>query len=92
MYSMICLHLWCLWEYKGNDKVSPRNQLECPCHGSMYDLTNGKAFAGPASVQAAPSNVLPLLRLESDSDGMLYILPPKFNVNDNGVIGYGRYA
>ena len=90
-YSMICLHLWCLWEYKGNDPIKPRNQLECPCHGSMYDLTDGKAFAGPASVQAAPSNVLPLLELEADTDGLLWILPPKFDVNDNGVIGYGRF-
>ncbi len=92
VYSMICLHLWCLWEYKGNDPIKPRNQLECPCHGSMYDPTTGKAFAGPASVQAAPSNVLPLLKLEADTDGKIFILPPKFDVNDNGVIGYGRYV
>ena len=90
-YSMICLHLWCLWDYKGNDPIKPRNQLECPCHGSMYDLTDGKAFAGPASNQSAPSNVLPLLSLEADTDGLLWILPPKLDVNNNGVIGYGRF-
>ena len=92
VFSMICLHLWCLWEYKGDDPKSPRNQLECPCHGSMYDLRVGKAFAGPASVQAPPSNVLPFLELEGDTDGLLWILPPKLNVNNNGIIGYGRYA
>ena len=91
VYSMICLHLWCLWEYKGNDPIKPRNQIECPCHGSMYNVKTGKAFAGPASVQAAPSNVLPLLELEADTNGLLFILPPKFDVNENGVIGYGRY-
>jgi hypothetical protein len=43
-------------------------------------------------VQAAPSNVLPELTLETDPDGSLFIMPPKFNANDNGVIGYGRFA
>ncbi len=86
-YSMICLHLWCLWEYKDD-----RKQGECPCHGSQYDPVTGTAFAGPASVQAAPSNTLPMLTLEIDSDGFVYILPPKFNANENGVIGYGRFA
>jgi hypothetical protein len=50
------------------------------------------AFVGPASVQAAPSNVLPQLDFEIDSDGFVFILPPKFDVNANGVIGYGRFA
>ena len=85
-YSMICLHLWCLWEYKPN-----REMGACPCHGSGYEPLTGKAIEGPASVQAAPSNVLPLLNLEADADGLLYILPPKFNANNNGVIGYGRH-
>lgn len=86
VYSNICLHLWCLWEYKPK-----RSQGACPCHGSVYDPLTGLSTAGPASVQAAPSNVLPYLDLEADSDGLLWILPPKFNVNDNGVIGYGRF-
>ena len=88
-YSMICLHLWCLWKYWPDDG---RKRGECPCHGSMYDPQTGTAFVGPASVQAAPSNTLPQLTLEIDSDGFVFILPPKFDVNDNGVIGYGRFA
>ena len=88
-YSMICLHLWCLWKYWPDEG---RKRGECPCHGSMYDPMTGTAFVGPASVQAAPSNTLPVLTLEIDSDGFLFILPPKFNANENGVIGYGRFA
>jgi hypothetical protein len=57
----------------------------------MYDIGNGKAFAGPASLQAAPSNVLPILSLEADKDGFINILPAKFGVNDNGVVAYGRF-
>jgi len=88
-YSMICLHLWCLWKYYPEDN---KKRGECPCHGSVYEPTTGTAIAGPASVQAAPSNMLPKLTLETDPDGSLFIMPPKFNANDNGVIGYGRFA
>jgi Rieske Fe-S protein len=88
-YSMICLHLWCLWKYWPDEG---RKRGECPCHGSMYDPMTGTAFVGPASVQAAPSNTLPQLTLDIDSDGFVFIMPPKFNANENGVIGYGRFA
>jgi len=88
VYSMICLHLWCLWKYWPQDG---RKRGECPCHGSMYDPTTGTAFAGPASTQAPPSNTLPTLYLEEDSDGFLYILPPIWGVNKNGIVGYGRF-
>ena len=88
-FSMICLHLWCLWKYWPDDG---RKRGECPCHGSMYDARSGTAYVGPASVQAAPSNTLPKLDFEIDSSGFVFILPPKFNANDNGVVGYGRFA
>jgi len=88
-FSMICLHLWCLWKYWPDDN---RKRGECPCHGTMYNPDTGVAFIGPASVQAAPSNTLPKLTLDMDADGLLYVMPPKFTANDNGVIGYGRFA
>ena len=87
-YSMVCLHLWCLWKYWPEEG---RKRGECPCHGSMYDVRIGKAFAGPASLQAPPSNVLAQLTFEADNDGFMYIKPAKWNVNENGVIGYGRF-
>ncbi|MDE1727871.1 MAG: twin-arginine translocation signal domain-containing protein [Thaumarchaeota archaeon] len=87
-YSMVCLHLWCLWKYWPQEG---RKRGECPCHGSMYNMINGKAFAGPASLQAAPSNVLPILYLETDSDGNLWIKPAIWDVNQNGIVGYGRF-
>jgi Rieske Fe-S protein len=87
-YSMVCLHLWCLWKYFPEEG---RKRGECPCHGSMYDPLTGKAFAGPASLQASPSNVLPTLYFEADNDGNLWIKPAKWSVNENGIIGYGRF-
>jgi rieske iron-sulfur protein len=87
-YSMVCLHLWCLWKYWPQEG---RKRGECPCHGSMYDPLTGKAFAGPASLQGPPSNVLPTLNLEMDADGDIVVLPPIWDPNGNGIVGYGRY-
>lgn len=92
VYSQVCLHLWCLWKYyPTTNPAKPRNRGECPCHASYYDISTGRAIDGPAAKQAPPSNVLPRLELESDKQGFLYIIPPKWDVNANGVIGYGRY-
>jgi len=88
-YSMVCLHLWCLWKYWPDEG---RKRGECPCHGSMYDVRTGTSFSGPASVQAAPSNTLPVLEFEADSDGFMFISPPTWGVNANGVVGYGRFT
>ena len=87
-YSMVCLHLWCLWKYYPTED---KKRGECPCHGSIYEVINGESVSGPASLQAAPSNVLPKLEFETDASGYLWILPPVWGVNENGVIGYGRF-
>jgi ubiquinol-cytochrome c reductase iron-sulfur subunit len=97
MYSMVCLHLWCLWKYfprKPDPKVQGKmvgGNGQCPCHGSMYDVFTGKAYLGPASIQGPPSNVLPRLELEVDAEGGLWILPPNWDLKKNGIVGYGRY-
>jgi len=88
-YSMVCLHLWCLWKYWPDEG---RMRGECPCHGSMYDVKTGTAYLGPASLQPAPSNTLPKLDFEADSDGFMFISPPTWGVNANGVVGYGRFT
>jgi len=88
-YSMVCLHLWCLWKYWPDEG---RMRGECPCHGSMYDVRTGTSFLGPASLQPAPSNTLPVLEFEADSDGFMFISPPTWGVNANGVVGYGRFT
>ena len=87
-YSMVCLHLWCLWKYWPEEG---RKRGECPCHGTMYDPVTGTAFVGPASLQAPPSNTLPQLDFETDDDGFMYISPVTWGVNANGVVGYGRF-
>jgi ubiquinol-cytochrome c reductase iron-sulfur subunit len=97
MYSMVCLHLWCLWKYypRRPDKRDPSRMVDgngqCPCHGSLYDVSTGRAYLGPASIQGLPSNVLPMLDLEADGKGDLWILPPTWSANRNGIVGYGRF-
>jgi rieske iron-sulfur protein len=97
LYSAVCLHLWCLWRYvplerDSNDPSRIVNGSgQCPCHGSAYDPLDGKAFSGPAADQSPPSNVLPILYLEADEQKNLWILPPTFDVNENGIVGYGRF-
>jgi hypothetical protein len=58
----------------------------------MYDVKTGTAYLGPASLQPAPSNTLAQLNFEADSDGFMFISPPVWGVNENGVVGYGRFA
>ena len=88
-YSMVCLHLWCLWKYWPEEG---KKRGQCPCHASTYDPLTGRATGGPAAVQAPPSNVLPKLDLEADSEGFLWIVPPTWGANNNGVVGYGRFV
>jgi rieske iron-sulfur protein len=98
LYSMVCLHLWCLWKYipRGPSKNDPTKIIggagACPCHGSMYDPLSGVAFQGPASLQGPPSNALPRLELEADANGDLWILPPTWELRKSGIVGFGRYV
>ena len=77
-FSRVCVHLWCLWSYVPADK-----RMECPCHGSQYvpgsgtypalpqadNQPPGLAVEGPASLQVAPNNQLPMITLTLASDG-----------------------
>ncbi len=86
-FSKVCVHLWCSPNY---NPAQGHEDYECPCHGSIYEIPDGKAVAGPASEQPPPTNAIPMLTLTADSTGQLYIEPPVWDVEHNGVIGYGR--
>jgi Rieske Fe-S protein len=76
-FSRVCVHLWCLWSYNPSIKRGA-----CPCHGSQYvpggppgsigAENPGLAVAGPASLQVAPNNQLPIVLLTTDSQGNFY--------------------
>jgi Rieske Fe-S protein len=98
-FSKVCVHLWCSPNYQ---PAQGHQQYECPCHGSIYEVPDGKAVMGPASLQPAPANAIPMLTLQADAAGQLYVFypnrdPTKAYPNDgvgsigaNGELGYGR--
>lgn len=86
-FSKVCVHLWCSPNY---NPAASHEQYECPCHGSIYEIPDGLAVQGPASQQPAPTNAIPMLTLTADPDGTLNIEPPVWDLEHNGVIGYGR--
>lgn len=86
-FSKVCVHLWCSPTYNSTDQA-----YECPCHGSTYEVPDGLAVQGPAAVQAPPTNAIPMLTLTMDSQGYLWIEAPIWDVDHNGLVGYGRYA
>ena len=87
--------------YVSGASCATHQLYECPCHGSGYSVgvdaagqpqPVGVALIGPAAVQPAPTNAIPLLTLATDSAGNLQVVPPIWDVDHNGVIGYGRNA
>ncbi|MDG6910404.1 MAG: Rieske 2Fe-2S domain-containing protein [Nitrososphaerota archaeon] len=83
-FSEVCVHLWCSPNY-----IPSHQNYECPCHGSTYRVPDGLCIAGPASLQAFPENAIPMLTLQADASGDLYIYyfnadPSKTTVS-NGV-------
>lgn len=102
-FSKVCVHLWCSPNYNPEQctnqsengyptsgTCTPHEQYECPCHGSIYRIPDGLSIAGPASEQPPPTNAIPMLTLVTDSTGILYVVPPVWDIEHNGVIGYGR--
>lgn len=72
-FSKVCVHLWCSPNY---NPAPGHMQYECPCHGSIYRVPDGLSIAGPASLQAFPQNAIPMLTLQADSNGDLYVFYP----------------
>jgi rieske iron-sulfur protein len=105
-FSKVCVHLWCSPNYNATQSsdssengyvagAATHELYECPCHGSGYSVgagghAVGEALIGPAAEQPPPTNAIPLLTLATDSSGNLQVVPPVWDIDHNGVIGYGR--
>ena len=85
-YSAKSLDDSCIVKYWSDNG---RQRIENPCQGGMYRLVDGAMTLG-AIHMSNPTTALPHLDLSSDEDGFLYIEPPSFTKNENGVIGYGK--
>lgn len=44
-FSDICTHVGCSL----SEGTLTGTQVECPCHGSIFDVTDGKVLEGPAN-------------------------------------------
>jgi arsenite oxidase small subunit len=74
-FSQFCQHLGCVWGFVPQGKspsVNPSFVAQgpvgyCPCHGSVYDLTEGAKVIGGPSPRPEPQ-----VQLEVDSSGEIY--------------------
>jgi len=81
-YDAFCTHLGCQihfdqepikgWENK-------KDNLFCPCHGAVFDPSNGTVLAGP------PPRPMPKIKLEIESNGDIYA-----NGYESGLPLYGE--
>ena len=72
------------WPYEG------RQRLEDPCWGTMYRVIDGLVIQNTDPVMITSPMALPYLDLSLDNAGSLYVEPPVWTVERNGVIGVGR--
>jgi Rieske Fe-S protein len=102
-FSTVCTHLQCRLNYaplQGDNPVengyvlnaTTRQDFECPCHGNIYRVPDGVLTEGPSLEKGPPATAIPYLTLSSDSQGILWIEPPIWDYQHNGVVGYGRYV
>jgi arsenite oxidase small subunit len=89
-FSDVCQHLGCNWGYVpagGSPKVNPSYVAPgpvgyCPCHASVFDLTeSAKVVGGPSP------RPLPQVKLEVDSSGDIYAVgmgPPSIFGHNTG--------
>ena len=78
----------CVVKYWPENK---RQRLEDPCWGSMYRAVDGMMITNPDLVMNTSPVALPYLELSIDENGTLYVEPPTFTREENGVIGTGRF-
>lgn len=74
-FSQVCQHLGCIWGYvpSGGSPAVDRSYVApgpvgyCPCHGSVFDLTQGAKVLGGPSPRPEPQ-----VQLEVDGAGDIY--------------------
>ena len=85
-YSSLSVGVHCQVKYWPDEG---RKRMEDPCWGSMYRPIDG-ANMYPYPVMTDSPLGLPYLDLSIDDDGSLYVEPPIWTMQENGVIGVGR--
>ncbi len=87
-YSRIDIESHCIVSYNLRDFF----QIVDPCHNERYRVFDGASYYFGVSMFDKPvENALPQLDLVSDNDGFLYVKPPIWTVDQNGIVGEGRH-
>ena len=86
-YSALSVSNHCLIKYWPQEG---RKRMEDPCWGTTYRPTDGLATRGPKPIVNTAPVALPYLELSSDANGTLYVEPPVWTLQENGVVGIGR--
>ncbi|MGI0059899.1 MAG: hypothetical protein ACREBJ_09045, partial [Nitrosotalea sp.] len=88
-YSMLDLDSHCMIKYWPQEQ---RQRIEDPCHFEMYRAIDGASyFFGIKGMSKPVENALPQLNLGADSDGYIYVKPPTWTVDKNGLVVDGRH-
>lgn len=88
-YSMLDLDSHCMIKYWPQEQ---RQRIEDPCHFEMYRAIDGASYFVGIKIMSKPvEDALPQLDLGADSDGYIYVKPPTWTVDKNGLIGDGRH-
>jgi hypothetical protein len=88
-YSMLDVESHCLLRYWPQDG---RQNIEDVCHIEKYRPFDGASyFFGIKYFNKPVENALPELDLGTDNNGFLYVKPPTWTVDRNGLIGDGRH-
>jgi hypothetical protein len=86
-YSAVALESHCLvkhWPQEGRNTV-----LQEPCHNGVYRIKDG-LLIGVEPLYDNLFNALPYLALSTDEQGYIYVDPPTWAPDKNGVVGIGR--
>ena len=86
-YSALSVGEHCLvkyWPHEG------RKRMEDPCWGSIYRPIDGLLISGSKPVVNTTPVALPYLELSIDENGSMYVEPPVWTKDENGVVGIGR--
>ncbi len=50
-FSAVCTHVGCLCDAVANGTIN------CPCHGSTFNISNGSVVSGPATQPLTPASI-----------------------------------
>ena len=88
-YSMLDLDSHCLIKYWPQDQ---RQRIEDPCHFEMYRAIDGASYFYGVKFMSKPvEDALPKLDLGADDQGYIYVKPPTWTTDKNGIVGDGRH-